>query len=146
VKQNPKSEYRKKPRGPKQTETLEAESEKWKSETIRFGILCFSITWICFEFRISSFEFFLCHSFLGAPFDLAQGMLCTFARATVFPIPFLAQDNFKHLWLVVTSGSYSIGACWSRTRTIEIRVKIDVILSSLIAFLLRMIFALSAGR
>src|SRR3972149_2678899 len=78
TKENSKSEYRKKPRGPKQTETVEAESEKWKSETSWFGISCFSITWIYFEFRISSFEFFLCFLFLG--------VLCVFARVMLIPM------------------------------------------------------------
>jgi hypothetical protein len=54
--ENPKSEYRKRPRGPKQTTILETESEKSKLETSWFGILCFLINGICFEFRISSFE------------------------------------------------------------------------------------------
>jgi hypothetical protein len=34
---------------------------------------------------------------LGAPFDSAQDMLCTFARDTVFPISF--SSIFKYLWL-----------------------------------------------
>ena len=51
-------------------------------------LCCFLIIWICFEFRISSFEFFLASHSLGAPFDgvypersrRAQDMLCAFAR------------------------------------------------------------------
>jgi hypothetical protein len=43
----PKSEAR----NPKQTETLKSEIQN------EFGILCFLIIWICFEFRISSFLF-----------------------------------------------------------------------------------------
>ena len=44
------------------------------------GILCLSIIWICFEFRISRFEFFLASHSLGA-----------FARDTVFPISFSSK-------------------------------------------------------
>ena len=33
-------------------------------------------------FRVSSFEFFLFFSFLAAPFDVAQDMLCAFASVT----------------------------------------------------------------
>src|SRR5712691_750330 len=55
--------------------------QKSKSETSLFGIFYFLIIWICFEFRISSFELFLASHSLGAPFDFAQDMLCAVRRA-----------------------------------------------------------------
>ena len=55
--------YRNKIRNPKleiqKTAALKPAIQKSKSETTLFGILCFLIIWICFEFRISSFDFFL---------------------------------------------------------------------------------------
>jgi len=76
---NPKSEYRKRPRGPKQTGAkINPKPGKTKTSNPIWARLEIVVFFIILDlFRISDFEFRICkfaYVWLALPFDFAQGL------------------------------------------------------------------------
>jgi hypothetical protein len=92
--QNPKSEYR----NPKQTRR-QIISKSENPKTLNPKQECFEFcVFQSFEF-VSNFGFRASKFFLGALFDLAQDMLCVFARVIFFRFRNSKTTQFQICWL-----------------------------------------------